>query len=178
MRTHKAKQLTLKPQDLFVVLKLAVSRNAPHSFSGLAMALSMSASEVHAAFRRATLCHLIESEDGAPVVNRAALQEFMFHGVRYVFPAITGPVTRGVPTGAFAPVLRAHFEQADTMPMVWPDPEGEVRGTAILPLYPTVPYASRIDPKLYDALSLLDALRGGAAREREMARGLLMGLML
>jgi hypothetical protein len=40
------------------------------------------------------------------------------------------------------------------------------------PLYPTVPQASRNDPRLHDALALVDALRAGAAREREMAREL------
>jgi hypothetical protein len=47
-----------------------------------------------------------------------------------------------------------------------------VRGVSLLPLYPTVPQASRNDPRLHDALALVDALRAGAAREREMAREL------
>jgi hypothetical protein len=115
---------------------------------------------------------LVERESGELVVNRAALQDFVVHGLRFVFPAVMGPVTRGMPTGAAAPILRGRFGEVDALPMVWPDPEGEVRGVSLLPLYPTVPQASRNDPRLHDALALVDALRAGAAREREMAREL------
>lgn len=172
MKPPGPKQPTLKPQDLLVVLKLAIDRYAPRSYAALAEALAMSASEVHAAVARAIGCHLVEREGGELVVNRAALQDFVVHGLRFVFPAVTGPVTRGMPTGAAAPILRGRFGEVDALPMVWPDPEGEVRGVSLLPLYPTVPQASRNDPRLHDALALVDALRAGAAREREMAREL------
>jgi hypothetical protein len=52
---------------------------------------------------------------------------------------------------------------------VWPDAAGEARGESFLPLYPSAPAASRADPKLYQCLSLIDALRGGRARERNLA---------
>ena len=53
---------------------------------------------------------------------------------------------------------------------MWPDAGGEVRGPSLYPLYPTVPAACRVDDDLYRVLSALDALRGGAAREREVAQ--------
>jgi hypothetical protein len=54
-----------------------------------------------------------------------------------------------------------------------PDPDGDRRGMALYPLYPTVPKAARIDFVLYESLALFDALRSGAARERQLASQLL-----
>ena len=52
---------------------------------------------------------------------------------------------------------------------MWPDPEGEVRGDELKPLYRSVPKAARKDPKLYELLVLVDAIRAGGARERRLA---------
>ena len=65
--------------------------------------------------------------------------------------------------------LRAHFRSASEAPPVWADPEGTVRGESLEPLYPTVPRAARADAKLYEWLALVDAVRAGRARERELA---------
>ena len=52
---------------------------------------------------------------------------------------------------------------------MWQDPEGEVRGQAVKPLYPSVVQAAKLDPMLHDLLALVDALRLGRARERKIA---------
>ncbi|MDT8445205.1 MAG: hypothetical protein RQ722_12995, partial [Desulfuromonadales bacterium] len=52
---------------------------------------------------------------------------------------------------------------------VWPHPEGEVRGYEFSPLYKSVPDAALMDKELYAILALLDAIRDGRARERELA---------
>ena len=169
MRLPGTKQPTLKPQDLFVVLKIAVSGEATPSFAQLSREMSMSASEAHAAVQRSITSHLLSREGSCVVVNRASLREFIIHGVRYAFPGVSGPVTRGMPTGASAPPLQQHFGQSNNLPQVWPDAEGHVRGVSFCPLYPSVPAACRQDDRLYRALVLVDALRGGAAREREFA---------
>jgi len=52
---------------------------------------------------------------------------------------------------------------------VWPDALGEQRGQSILPLYPGVVNAAKLDTKLYELLSLTDAIRIGKARERNLA---------
>lgn len=163
------KQLTLKPQDLVVTMKLAVIRGPSPSFAKLAKDLCMSASEVHAATNRASYAHLIERVDGDITVNKSSLQEFLLHGAKYVFPAVLGPLVRGMTTGASAPGMSDAFEHGDSLPIVWPDSQGDVRGVSLCPLYPTVPAACREDPSLYKALAAFDALRAGAAREREMA---------
>jgi len=54
-------------------------------------------------------------------------------------------------------------------PLVWPHPEGEVRGESIEPLYPSAVDAARRDSRLYECLALVDALRIGRAREKKLA---------
>ena len=55
------------------------------------------------------------------------------------------------------------------LPPVWPDPDGEVRGATLEPLHKAAPKAARRDPALHELLALIDALRDGRVRERQMA---------
>ena len=164
------KQIFLKPQDLVVALKLALAPDSAPSYAQLAKDLFMSASEAHAAVQRAVVSRLLVQSSVGLTANAAALQEFLLHGLTYSFPGVEGPVTRGMPTGAAAPHWAATFDQTQGLPWVWPDAQGDTRGPAMIPLYPNVPSACRADPKLYRMLSSLDALRAGAAREREIAQ--------
>jgi hypothetical protein len=159
--------MMLKPQDVVVLLKLAVHQDERWSYSGLAASLGMSPSEVHAAVRRATRAGLMNAERRRP--NRAALEELLVHAIKYVFAAERGSVTRGIPTAHAAPALAGELMLDDDLPPVWPDPEGAVRGETIAPLYPSVPRAARNDDRLYAGLALVDALRIGRARERKLA---------
>jgi hypothetical protein len=168
------KQPTLKPQDLLVALKIAANPQREFTYAELASELFMSASEVHASIRRAELSRLLSRIDKGIAPIRSALLELLIHGVKFVFPAVSGPLTRGIPTGVGGPALSRLFAQGDPLVPVWPDPEGSVRGITICPIYPSVPAACRVDGKLYELLSLLDAVRGGAAREREQAENILM----
>jgi hypothetical protein len=163
------RQPALKPQDVLVLLKLVVASPAGWSFSSLAKELSMSASEVHAAVKRAALARLVAPVEDQWTVVKPALLEFIEHGIRYAFPPVLGALTRGLPTGSFAPPLNERFTQGQAIPTVWPDPAGEVRGVSLLPLYSTAVEASRADRKLYELLAVTDAIRIGAARERELA---------
>lgn len=173
MKRKINQQVVLKPQDIVVLLKLLILGGQRRSFSELASDLSMSASEVHASIRRAEQARLAYSTDDGPQVVRAAFKEFLLHGARYAFPATFGVATRGIPTAYAAPPLSGLVAQPAELPPVWPDSEGEQRGMTFQPLYPTVPQAARKDPKLYESLALFDALRGGAARERQIAIQLL-----
>lgn len=165
----RQKQPQLKPQDLLVLLKLAVNQQREYTFSELARELAMSASEVHAAVFRAELSRLITRENGKPEVIRSSLHEFLIHGVKYAFPPLMGAVTRGMLTGIAAPPLQEFFAGSSELPVVWPSPDGEFRGVSLLPFYHSAPAAARLDQNLYEVLVLVDALRAGAAREREIA---------
>jgi hypothetical protein len=108
--------LVLKPQDLLVTLKLAsILSGQPITFATLAASLSMSASEVFAATKRAAICHLLTeratSTSGLARYRPAALnlREFLVSGLRYVFPAEPGKAARGFRTAQDAPPLAAQF---------------------------------------------------------------------
>ncbi len=157
--------MNLKPQDIVVTLKLLVS--GKDSYSKLAGDLSMSPSEVHAAVKRAATAGLIDRS--SKQVKRAALAEFLIHGLKYSFPPVFGSLTRGIPTSYAARPLVNMLSGTDDLPPVWPSPEGSVRGHELKPLYRTVPRAVQQDNKLYELLALVDAIRSGRARERALA---------
>ena len=155
-----------KSQDIVIALKLCLG-GARRSYAELGQELGMSASEVHAAVRRLGEARLVDPE--TQEIRRAALRNFLVHGVPYSFPASPKEVTRGMPTAWAAPVLSGKISASEQIPPVWPDPEGSVQGASVQPLYGSVPGAARRDPALYDLLALVDALRIGRARERNLA---------
>lgn len=161
--------MSLKPQDVCILLKIVALERAPWSYSQLAYELGMSASEVHAGVKRATDASLMRLEDGWGTPAPDALEELLVHGLKYVFTPVRGGLTRGIPTSYAAPPLNRILAQPDEPPPVWPDPEGEVRGYEFAPLYKSVPFAARRDARLYELLALVDAVRGGAPHESETA---------
>lgn len=163
--------MILKPQDVLVVLKLVAMGPRTWSYAALAVQLGMSSSQLHTAVQRALAARLAGRREGSIVPNLRNLEEFLVHGLQYVFVPERGEMTRGMPTSHAAPPLSRHFASSSEPPPVWPDPHGEVRGTSFSPLYKLAPTSARNDAKLYELLVLVDALRGGRARERELAVG-------
>jgi hypothetical protein len=168
------KQIGLKPQDLVVLLKLVAKKGGSRSYAELSSQLGLSASEVHASVKRSQMARLIiGSEQDELWPSMPALREFVLYGAKYAFPTIWGSATRGTPTSYAAPPLASQITAPNEPPPVWPSPHGIVRGLALYPLYPTVPIAAEQDEALYELLALFDAIRSGAARERELASALL-----
>jgi len=161
--------MVLKPQDVLVLLKLIAIDGNNWSYNGLAVELGMSPAEVHAAAKRALAAQLAVKRDGKLFPNVRNLEEFLIHGIRYVFVPERGDVTRGIPTLYAAAPLKNEIVSSSEPPPVWPDPEGESRGASFSPLYRSVPRAARVDKQLYELLVLVDAIRAGRARERSMA---------
>jgi len=161
--------VALKPQDVVVALKLALLEGKRPSFAQIALDLFMSPSEVHAAVKRAQEAHLLLGTELGDRPNLHALEEFLIHGLKYVFPAKRGELTRGIPTSYAANPLRRHIKPGEEPPPVWPTPEGSTKGIAFEPLYRTVPAAAKRDIRLYEILTLVDAIRDGRARERTLA---------
>jgi hypothetical protein len=155
----------LRPQDLAVSAARAMPDMEAWTYAALAIRLELSASEAHAAVKRAGLAGLLRGR----CVDRRALFEFLEHGVRYAFYAIRGAPTRGVPTGVKAPPLDAQMGVKDGP--VWPHPEGSARGYALEPLYRTLPEAARRDRAIHEVFALVDAIRDGGVRERGLALG-------
>jgi hypothetical protein len=65
--------------------------------------------------------------------------------------------------------MNSLIAESSDPPPVWPHPKGGVRGVALSPIHRAAPEAALKDPKLYELLALLDAIRTGRAREREIA---------
>lgn len=166
--------MELKPQELLVLFKVAAHPQRAWTYADLAEALFISKGEAHASVKRAKIAGLATDGEGnrwLPI--RSALLEFAVHGARYAFPAIVGPVKRGVPTSYGAPPLSTLINSSPDSQPIWPHPQGNVRGPSLSPIYRTAPQAAMADPVLHEWLALLDALRAGRARERDLARKLL-----
>ncbi len=175
--------MPLHPQDVVVVLKTLAHRGKKWTYAELGKELDMSASQVFRSVDRAEAARLLMSTSAFPAASRAGeespltlmlphnsnLKEFLIHGVKYSFPVERGGPTRGTPTAEAAPPLNQILAQDFPFPPVWPDPAGLYRGVAFSPLHKTVPQAAMSDPKLYELLALVDAIREGRAREREIA---------
>lgn len=162
--------MQLRPQDVLVALKLAVlPPDHRPTYAGLASSLGMSASEVHAAVQRAKAARLILNFGDGLRPNRVALLEFVLHGLKYAFPPQFGSLALGIPTAYAAPPLAAHIVPDQDPPPIWPHPQGSVRGITLKPFSKHAPHAAHNDPKLYELLTLIDALRMGRARERDFA---------
>jgi hypothetical protein len=157
--------VTAKSIDIVVLLKLLLETGR-RPYAALSKELHISASEIHAAVQRSIAAGLMDSQSRKPL--RKPLEEYLLHGVRYAFPAVTGGLARGIPTAHAAKPLSDKISQ-DDLPPVWPDPEGTVRGYAVEPLYDSVPKSVKEDERLHELLALVDALRIGRARERMLA---------
>ena len=158
----------LRPLDIVVLLKLSLMEGRP-PYLQLAQELHLYPSEVYTSLKRARLSHLVQGQKKEDRLNRSALLEFLLHGVRYAFPAEIGAMTRGVPTAYAAPPLEQSIVSGGEPPPVWPYAGGAVRGYSFAPLHKNVPLAALEDPNLYELLALVDALRNGRARERDLA---------
>lgn len=172
MRKHAG----MRPQDVPILLKIlsCAARGVHWQMKDLAGGLGISPSEVSESLNRSHLAGLIDLKKAK--VNRYALLEFLQKGISYVFPQQPGPIVRGVKTAHSAPPLNKKISSEDSY--VWPYSEGDAKGQAIEPLYPTLVKAALDDPYLYQALALIDALRVGRAREKELAARELERLIL
>jgi hypothetical protein len=163
--------MSLKPQDIVVLLKLCVS-TPDWTYRALSSELFISVSEIHQCLQRAAASDLYDAQRRRPKLRN--LEEFVLHGLKYAFPAIRGSLTRGIPTSYAAPPLAKHFHEPLTdNPPVWPMAQGAVSGYELSPLYPSAPKAAKLDARLYELLAMIDALRTGKARERKLAQDII-----
>jgi len=161
--------MQLKPQDVLVALKFVSCHGQSWTYAQLAVALDMSPSQVHAAVKRGIAVELIAQFNGGAQPQWRNLAEFLVHGLRYVFVAERGEMTRGIPTAYAAPPLNDLLQAGAGPPPVWPHGDGDVRGVAFSPLFRSAPEAARQDCMLYELLALVDGIRGGRTRERQLA---------
>ncbi len=159
----------LRSQDVVLLLKLLAHPDDEWTYADLGNSLGFSASQAYLSVNRAAGAGLLNYPAPQNTLNRANLREFLIHGVKYAFPVHRGTLTRGIPTAYAAPPLNREIQNSSEPPPVWPSPQGTVRGLELSPLYKTVPQAAQNDPDLYELLALVDAIRDGRARERDLA---------
>ena len=159
----------MRPQDVVVLLKLLSEEGKTWNQISLAKALFMSQSEISESLARSQYARLLF--DKGRKVAREPFMELLQYGIPYVFPQQPGNVVRGVPTAHSASPLKEQIQSVEQY--VWPYAKGSVRGLSIQPLYSSVLQAIELDVQLYEMLSLIDALRVGKAREKNMALDML-----
>jgi DNA-binding transcriptional MocR family regulator len=156
----------LQPPDIVVLFAL-LNASGGWTLRSLADQLGVKHSKVQRALERLANAGLYD-----PVRRRAidhAALEFIEHGLRYMHPARSGAVVRGVPTAWAAAPLSAEIS-SDDLPPVWPEPTAEVLGQSIEPLDPSLPKLAERWPEVAELAALADALRLGDARSRAAAQ--------
>lgn len=156
---------SLKPHDVVILLKALSKGECDWKQSEIASELELSQGEIAKSLGRLRNSGLIANRR----VNRSAVVEFLIHGLKYVFPAKVGALAVGLPTAMSSSFFKNKIVQDDDDIFVWPTSKGNVRGQSIKPLYPRLTSAVLKDESLYELLSLVEILRIGRIRERQIA---------
>ena len=150
---------------------VSTARSQQYNVRALAAETGISKSQVSLSLQRSYEVGLAKRDrhSGIPHVNAKGLLEFIIYGLSYVFPAKLGAVTRGIATSFGAPVLEGKLLSAGELVPVWSDALGTTMGRSVVPLFKSVGYAIQNDRELYALLALVDAIRLGQPRERNLA---------
>lgn len=169
------RQITIRPQDIVVLLKIISLNKSKTAWlrKDLAESLNLSNSEITNVFERLKNTGLIDTHKN--VIQQNALYEFLIYGLKATFPPYVGPETRGILTGTNV------FPTSNIKGInyVWENFNGQHRGNSLSPLYPEIISAVQKDNHyLYGALSACDMLRVGQSREIKFARQWLKNFIL
>jgi len=159
----------LRPQDIVVLVKLLIEENESWTQISLAKSLFLSQSEISESLKRTSYARLLINK--GKEVARQPFMDLLQYGVPFIFPQQPGIASRGIPTAHSAAPLAQLISSNENY--VWPYYKGNVKGKSILPFYPTVVQAVEQDAILYEYLALIDAVRVGRARERNLSLELL-----
>ncbi len=155
----------MRPQDVIILLKLALDGEEGSRIKDLSTKLFLSGSEVSESLNRSAIAGLLLPD--SRIVNKDPFLKFLEHGLQYVFPAQLGPVMKGMFTAHSESSLYLSFSSEEKL--VWADELGKERGSTILPLYPTVVKAVKKDRILYRLLALCDIIRIGDSSDKNKA---------
>jgi hypothetical protein len=156
----------IKGQDILLLLKLA-DEPADWTVRSLGAAVGLDPAGVHRGLQRLGDARLVDTERER--IQRANAEEFLIHGLKYLFPVHQGGLVRGTPTAWAAPPLADELAPTDEPPPVWPDRKGQMRGIALEPLHRNAPDIARRNSELARSLALIDAIRLGNGRIRSLA---------
>jgi hypothetical protein len=160
--------LMVRPTDLYVLIGVLASGREAAPLRDLAGQLSLDHTVVRRALNNAESAGLYRAETRH--VNLPGFEDLAAHAARFVAPAPLGALSAGVPAAWGAePISRLVRQAADEPLPVWPSARGRVRGQAIAPLHPSAVEAAARNPRVSALLSILDSLRAGDVRVREVA---------
>ncbi|HYF68095.1 MAG TPA: hypothetical protein VD884_08165 [Ohtaekwangia sp.] len=162
----KVQQASMSPQDIAVLLMMGIDSKTQWSQMKLAELVSLSQPEISNSLGRSRYAGLLD--DSGKSVRKKALLEFLQYGIAYAFPVKPGPVVRGIPTAHSASPLN-NLLVSNGEEYVWPSATGQMRGQAISPLYKNVVKAVKGNHELHEMLALVDAVRVGRVREKNLA---------
>ncbi len=159
----------IQPLDVLVLLKLAATGREDLSVRELGRDLGgLPKSTVDVSVRRLRAHGLVREHEGKRQVNRLLARDLIEKAIRWLAPADVGRIDLGVATAHAAAPLAGRL-MGDAEPVVMRLSEGPVRGRTVTPLHPNAPLAASRDPRLHELLAIVDALRIGRARDREVA---------
>ena len=177
--------MIIKPQDTLIALKYcSIERQAnigpsetglPPGFGirHLAEVIGISHGEISRATQRLEKAQLVNVRDGISAVARN-LTEWLCYGIRYYCPLELSGYGRGIGTGWNCQLIKSEMKPPQPG-WAWASSQGDAEAALILPFHSSVPLAASNDPWLYQALSLVEVIRGGKPRELAIARDLLAG---
>ena len=156
----------LKGQDILVLAALLSRPGSPPTLPQLSETVLLGLGPLHRSLSRLQDAGLVTPDRR---LRLAQADEFFAHALPYLLPSRLRGETRGIPTSWAASPLREQIASTEGLPLVWGHPLGEVRGIELEPIHPAVPEAAFRNPDLHALLALVDALRGGDARLRNLA---------
>jgi len=155
----------MRPHDIVVLIKIAAKKKQQWFMKDLSIELGISTSEISESLNRSVIAGLISFDKKK--LLRLNILDFLIYGLRFVYPEQPGALVRGIVTAHSAEPLNKVIISQE--PYVWPYGDGDIRGQAITPLHANVPSAALKDKQFYILMALVDALRVGRAREKELA---------
>ena len=167
----------MKPQDIVVLAKLLSYQKKKKDWTQASLAdeLCLTPSQVNYAIKRLVASRLLTralfDDEWRIVPIIQFCEEFLIHGFKFVFPPKFGSYLVGLPTAYAAPPINRIIVAGNDPIPVWPAlGEGAKKGIELKPLHHCVPTSiiKFPDQYFYELLALLDALRSGRARERNI----------
>lgn len=159
------------------------------SVRNLGYSLGISKTEISASLKRcidSKLLVFLDSRGGELLninsyewtVNLKALFNLIQYAFPYFYPIRQTGLAYGMRTCFSAPILADEILSAGDTLYVWPIESGDTFGIGIEPIYKSVAFAASHDKYIYDCFALIDAIRMGNSRERNVALNLLEHALL
>jgi len=161
----------MQPQDLLIALFLILEKKKTYQ-KDIADRLKISRAAVSYSVNRLIKLNLL-SQDKERIMAQTIL-DFIKYAIHIVYPAQQGPRVKGILTGDIT-LLDNTILSDDKY--VWKSSLGHDIGQEISPLYRSAPEIAASEPALYKALQLIDIIRIGNSREKNLAFKKLQGVL-